>query len=572
MTMTRRRRGRGLLAATVAALAAATAVDATPTVQTGDVLQIRGSGTTNPSKLFWWAMDKLEERAGSPVRLTYRSVGSGTGKRDWADYNTGGGTGSGGDPDFASTDYGLEADANNAFMQIPFQIGAVSLFVNLPGVKTGDIKLSACTVGKIFTGAITSWDDAAIKADSGLTLPAQTIKIVYRTNGSSSTFGVQGYMREACPASFSNIAVDGNPFQGSHLSTTYGVTGSDEMRKKIGANEYSIGYIDAGHGHKDDLTEVALKNPEGQWIVTKSGEPGGLVTADIPAVVTPALKATFPKVVGSTTTTNYAGDWSNVTLFNKPGDKVWPICAFTYMHIRTTYADADTAGLVRAFAEFVLDSEVQAIVKDFYFYPLDGTFAAEAKEAVIAGLPTRKWTFESATDKDADGNDITRATTNGAKTFSKRRSNYADYERELLTADIVALQASVAALETKVAGMKTTNDSSDKSALALGAVAFVSAIIANIIGGIALRRGGGGRSNSYSGGGRSNSYGGGASYAPSVAPTPSYDARRVTVAPTAYAEPAPVSSPAPMSYSAGPAASPAAGALPSPTAYGEQNA
>ena len=129
-TTRRRRRGRELLAATVAALAVVTApmtaVEATETTQNTVVsYQIRGSGTTNPSKLFWWAMDKLEERAGSPVRMTYRSVGSGTGKADWADHIAGGGTG--GDPDFASTDFGLPADATKPFLQIPFQIGAVSV-------------------------------------------------------------------------------------------------------------------------------------------------------------------------------------------------------------------------------------------------------------------------------------------------------------------------------------------------------------------------------------------------------------------------------------------------------------
>ena len=139
-TTTRRRRGGGLLATTVAALAVVTApmtaVEAAETNQgTVERYQIRGSGTTNPSKLFWWAMDKLEERAGSPVRLTYRSVGSGTGKADWADHANNG------DPDFASTDFGLEPDTAKPFLQIPFQIGAVSVFVNLPGVKTGDIKL-----------------------------------------------------------------------------------------------------------------------------------------------------------------------------------------------------------------------------------------------------------------------------------------------------------------------------------------------------------------------------------------------------------------------------------------------
>jgi ABC-type phosphate transport system substrate-binding protein len=561
MTPTRRRRrGGGLLAATVAALAVVTApmtaVEAAVTDQNAvKIIQIRGSGTTNPSKLFWWAMDKLEERAGSPVRLTYRSVGSGTGEADWADHTAGGTTG--GDPDFASTDYGLPADSTKPFLQIPFQIGAVSVFVNLPGVKTGDIKLSACTVANIFKGVITSWDDAAIKADSGLTLPAQTIKVVYRTNGSSSTQGIKGYMQAGC-TDFSSLTVDSTPLTGTHLNPgQYGVTGSDEMRKKIGANEYSIGYIDAGHGHKDDLTEVALKNLDGQWVVTKSGDPGGFVTANIPAVVTPSLKATFP---GGASNTNYAGDWSGVNLFNKAGDKVWPICAFTYMHIRQSYSDPETGGLVRAFAEFVLESEVQGVVENFLFHPLDSTFAAEAKDA-LSGLPDR-WTFEYKTGKDADEGALTRAVTNGLKTFSKRRSNYADYHRELLVADIAQLEASVAALETKVAGMKTNDDSTEKSALALGAVAFVSALIANILAGFALRRGGG----------RSKSYGGGASYATSAAPTPAYDAHRVIVAPTAYAEPAPVSSPAPVSYNAGPASSPAVAALPLAPAHGEENA
>ena len=232
-TTRRRRRGGGLFAATVAALAVVTApmtaVEATETTQNQvSSFHIRGSGTTNPSKLFWWAMDKLEERAGSPVRLTYRSVGSGTGKADWADHTAGGGTG--GDPDFASTDFGLEPDTTKPFLQIPFQIGAVSVFVNLPGVKTGDIKLSACTVAKIFNGDITSWDDAAIKADSGLTLPAQTIKVVYRTNGSSSTQGIKGYMKAGC-TDFSTLTVDSTPLtsNNNHLNPgQYGVTGSDE--------------------------------------------------------------------------------------------------------------------------------------------------------------------------------------------------------------------------------------------------------------------------------------------------------------------------------------------------------
>jgi len=234
---------------------------------------LHGSGTTNPSKLIWLAMDKLEEMAGSTLRMTYRSVGSGTGATDWASANAG---------DFASTDYGLAADSSAPFMQLPFQIGAVSLFHNVPGVGTGVMKLSACTVAKIFTGAITNWNHADIAADSGLTLPSQTIKVIARSNGSSSTYGLKGYMNAACPTVFTG-AVDATALTGNFVHT--GVTGSDSMRLAIGANEYSIGYIDAGHGHLDNLSEVSLKNANNQWVVTKEGDPAGRLTANIPAVV-----------------------------------------------------------------------------------------------------------------------------------------------------------------------------------------------------------------------------------------------------------------------------------------------
>ena len=73
----------------------------------------------------------------------------------------------------------------------------------------------------------------------------------------------------------------------------------------------------------------------GQWVVTKSGNPGGFVTTEhfrrrhsLVEGYVPAKWRHCP---------DYAGDWSGVNLFNKAGDKVWPICAFTYMHIRQSY-------------------------------------------------------------------------------------------------------------------------------------------------------------------------------------------------------------------------------------------
>lgn len=442
--------------------------------------QLHGSGTTNPSKLIWLAMDKLEEMAGSTLRMTYRSVGSGTGASDWADSANAG--------DFASTDYGLAADSSAPFMQLPFQIGAVSLFHNVPGVGTGVMKLSACTVAKIFTGAITNWNDAAIATDSGLSLPSQTIKVIWRSNGSSSTYGLKGYMNAACPTVYSTAPTpsDGaDPFSGSHLYST-GVTGSDSMRLAIGANEYSIGYIDAGHGHLDNLSEVSLKNANNEWVVTKEGDPAGRLTANIPAVVTSTVKDTFPQLSGAT---DYAGDWSGVNLFNKAGAGVWPICAFTYLHVRTTYTDTATTGVVRAFVEYMLSPAIQDKITEFYFYPLDSAFAAEVKTAVSTTLSAASpvWTW---VDPVPTGSSYTVSGAMGYTTFSPKRQTYAEYERGLFKKNIAALEASVAALKTELAAKTGNDDAADERTLALAAISFVVAVIAVIVGSIAMCRGG----------------------------------------------------------------------------------
>jgi ABC-type phosphate transport system substrate-binding protein len=409
--------------------------------------------------------------------MTYRSVGSGTGASDWASANAG---------DFASTDYGLAADSSAPFMQLPFQIGAVSLFHNVPGVGTGVMKLSACTVAKIFTGAITNWNHADIAADSGLTLPSQTIKVIARSNGSSSTYGLKGYMYAGCQAVYSTAPTpsDGaDPFSGNHLYST-GVTGSDSMRLAIGANEYSIGYIDAGHGHLDNLSEVSLKNANNEWVVTKEGDPAGRLTANIPAVVTSTVKATFPQNSGAT---NYAGDWSGVNLFNKAGAGVWPICAFTYLHVRTTYTDTATTGVVRAFVEYMLSPAIQDKITEFYFYPLDSAFAAEVKTAVSTTLSAASpvWTWV-----DPYILSYNTGIAMGYTTFSPKRQTYAEYERGLFKKNIAALEASVAALKTELAAKTGNDDAADERTLALAAVSFVVAVIAVIVGSIAMCRGG----------------------------------------------------------------------------------
>lgn len=52
-----------------------------------DIVQVHGSGTTNPSKCIWHIMSLFNQRSKVPIRMTYRAVGSSTGQAEFLGVN-----------------------------------------------------------------------------------------------------------------------------------------------------------------------------------------------------------------------------------------------------------------------------------------------------------------------------------------------------------------------------------------------------------------------------------------------------------------------------------------------------
>ena len=74
-------------------------------------------------------------------------------------------------------------------LDIPLAISAEAINYNLPGLNGANLKLDGPTIAAIYSGAVTTWDDPAIKAmNPGVTLPHQTIIPVRRADGSGTTF------------------------------------------------------------------------------------------------------------------------------------------------------------------------------------------------------------------------------------------------------------------------------------------------------------------------------------------------------------------------------------------------
>jgi len=111
-----------------------------------------GAGATFPQPLYSKMFAVYQQEKG--VRVNYQGVGSGAGKRQLVEKVV----------DFGGTDAFMTdkeiQDAGAMVLNIPICIGAVVLSYNLPG--NPDLKLTPELVSKIFSGAITKWEDPQI--------------------------------------------------------------------------------------------------------------------------------------------------------------------------------------------------------------------------------------------------------------------------------------------------------------------------------------------------------------------------------------------------------------------------
>jgi len=106
--------------------------------------------------------------------VSYSGGGSGTGKRNFSDATA--------TPtvQWAATDSIYSSGApKSPFVYVPLVAGAISVMYHVEGVQPANapIQLSPLTIGKIFSGQVTSWNDAAIKADNIATSTKAVTKV-----------------------------------------------------------------------------------------------------------------------------------------------------------------------------------------------------------------------------------------------------------------------------------------------------------------------------------------------------------------------------------------------------------
>jgi phosphate transport system substrate-binding protein len=289
--------------------------------------------------------------------LSYNPTGSGAGVTQFIANQV----------DFAGSDSPLAKDqvdpaaqrcGGNPAWNLPLVFGPVALGYNLPGVDK--LVTNADVLAKIFSGAITTWNDPAIAAlNSGATLPDTKITPIYRSDSSGTTDNFQKYLTAAAPQSWTKGA--GKEFQGGAGEGAQKTAG---VVQAVQATEGSIGYVEKGFADQAKLTVASIDTGSGPVELTDD-------TAKT------AIDAAKFAAEGN----DLALDLNSLYATKEAG--AYPLVLATYEIVCSKGYDADTSAAVKSFLT-VSANDGQAGLSSAGYIALPDAFKARLLTAVEA--------------------------------------------------------------------------------------------------------------------------------------------------------------------------------------------
>lgn len=214
-----------------------------------------GETVTAGGASYTFALQQVCTQAYTEHKVTYASVGSGTGKTNFRN----------GTYDFGGSDslYSATEVKPKSFVYVPLLGGPITLAYNLPGVTR--LNLTPAVIGAIYEGRITKWNDKAIVAlNKTAKLPATAIVPVFRSEGSGTTFNFTNWLTQKKAGSFK--ATDAFASSTTVVKGAIGSRGNSGVATSIASTAGAIGYIDIADADKNKLTYAHVQNGSGQFI------------------------------------------------------------------------------------------------------------------------------------------------------------------------------------------------------------------------------------------------------------------------------------------------------------------
>jgi phosphate transport system substrate-binding protein len=308
---------------------------------------LNGAGATFPYPMYSkWFSDY--HKLHPDVEINYQSIGSGGGIRQVLAQTVDFGA-----ADVTMTDEQL-SQAKVKILHIPTVLGAVVPAYNVPGV-TGDLRFSAQVIADICLGKITSWNDPAIVKDNpGVKLPAQSIVVVHRSEGSGTNFIFTDYL--------SKISSEwaGGPGKGASIKWPVGLgaKGNEGVAGMIRQMDGAFGYLELIYAAQNHIPYGTVKNAAGSWV-----------------------KATLEGTTAAAASVkNMPADF-RVSITNAPGKDAYPISSFTWLLVPTQSKDQARGKIMVDFLTWMLD-DGEKMTQALDYAPLPDNVASKVRESI----------------------------------------------------------------------------------------------------------------------------------------------------------------------------------------------
>ncbi len=307
--------------------------------------QLSGAGATFPAPLYQrWAVEYNKQVPA--IKVNYQSVGSGAGVKNFLQ-----GVVDFGASDAAMTDEEMAQSPRGAVL-VPATAGSVVLAYNLEGVT--NLKLSRAAMAGIFLGTITKWNDPAIVATNpDVPLPAQSINVAYRSDGSGTTFVFTQHLAAISPEFDEEVGFD----KSVTFPVGVGGKGNEGVTALIKQTSGTIGYIEFGYAEQNKLSVASLENKSGNF-VAPTPESG---TAALASVEMPENLRIWP--------------------VDPAAPDAYPITTFSWLLLYRKYDDAEKLRALKDFVTYGL-TEGQSYAIELGYIPLPETVVAKANAAL----------------------------------------------------------------------------------------------------------------------------------------------------------------------------------------------
>jgi phosphate ABC transporter phosphate-binding protein len=311
----------------------------------GARISLHGAGSTFPAPIYMKWFETFEQTPGG-FPISYDAIGSEAGIERLRE----------GKLDFATSDIrepeGPQLDA----IYFPTVVGGVVPIYNLPDAGHA-LDLTPQVLAEIYAGTIRKWNDPRIRqSNSGAHLPDAEITVVYRSDGSGTTYAWTSYLSMASPDWKARVG------EGARVAWPVGsgAEGNEGMAEMVAKSPNSVGYVEMTFAFQHRLNYAAVRNPAGRFI-----------KADL-ASITAAAAHVHPG----------AADL-RISLLDSPDKDAYPISTFTWIVVPKAAGDAQKRAAIAGFLRWML-SAGQKQCSSLGYVPLPHDLVAQELQAVDA--------------------------------------------------------------------------------------------------------------------------------------------------------------------------------------------